>query len=93
MKKFKTFRSVEQLKKICKERGWTFRHRLHDQGADHVAFDFTGIGATGTCAVSMVTGTFFGELKRGKRRFSSDSDEDDNKRWFNTLLNIVYVSE
>lgn len=86
---FTRFRTVEEVGKMCAERGWKLETRFYKKGSDHVSFRWKVGRVSGLCVVSTVNGRFFGEFgNRGT--FSSDSVRHEDRKWFQTLLEIVY---
>lgn len=90
MKQFAGMRSLKEIRKLCKARGWTLNTRLYDtQGHDHVKIEWRHRGVSGECLLNTFNGRFFGFTKRNIHFTSSDT-EHEQKPWFNALLNLAY---
>jgi hypothetical protein len=96
MRTFKRFRTLKELKAVCKERGWKVDDSKYQSGSDHVSFKFKiktlGGPISGVALFNTFNGRIFGHLKDG-RQFSSDSAEFEDRRWFKVLLETAYTTQ
>lgn len=91
MKKFSRFRTLSELRKVVRGKGWKLDTKHYDLGNDSVGFNFTIGRVAGLCIVNMFNGRFCGSLDARPVFFSSSKTEHQDAPWFRALLNIVYV--
>lgn len=91
MQKFARHRTVDEIKKLGKKRGFTVNTQRHDRhGDDHIVIHGEFAGHTLPVLYSSVNGRFFGELPSGDM-FSSDDTAFDGQPWFDAMLNFFLV--
>jgi hypothetical protein len=104
MKKFGGNKSVDEVKKKCKELGFKFKDDLYKQGHDHIRIDFSFADSkappvfknkliTGHVLWSAFNGRFFGTLDKTAMTFDSNSSYLDDAEWYSQLLDLVYVEK
>lgn len=94
MKKFKTHRSLKEIKAACKENDFEFSDEKYKQGSDHVSFTFKHESTEAFVLFNTFNGRAFGTINKGTKNegwFSTDSDTHESEPWFNALSDFIYV--
>jgi hypothetical protein len=89
MRRPKTF---TELRSAVLSLGWVFDHRAFDAGSDFVDIFFVDGKTKGHALVSMVDGTFFGELEDGTY-FNERSTRHEKTSWFKGLQNVIFTNK
>lgn len=98
MKKFLTHRSSSEIVKQCRKKKWKTDTSRHDQGGDHIVFEFKHRGTNLRVLFNTFNGRAFGSITkwggitdREDVTFNTDATKDEREDWFQALLDFIYV--
>jgi hypothetical protein len=94
MKKFSSFKTVDEIRQQCEAQGLTLDTTLYDAGSsDYIKIRSNDGKTSAKVLYSSFNGRFFGETAAGldSVKFSSDDATFDGTPWFDALLDFFYV--
>ncbi len=93
MKTFTRNRTLKELRAAVKANGWgRVNARRYNQGWDSVSFNFQVGSVRGRCIYNTFNGRFIVVLKgQPDDLITEESTEYERKRWYQKLLNTLYI--
>jgi len=92
MKKFKRFKTYEEIKAQCAEQGLLFDDRLYRERHFDTVVVRSAEGSKDYVIYNTTNGRFFGETGEGDR-INSDSTRHDKEPWMQALLDFFLVEK
>lgn len=96
MKQFKGIRKLGEIERLAKERGYTVDESAFDKGADYIVVGFhvkadNGEKLLTTAKVFYPSGVFFLHDEHGHYFGSSNDENLDGAKWFDDLMDLLYL--
>lgn len=87
-RKFKGHRGVDELQRMCEERGWGFDRSRYDAGSDYVRLEFRVGRKSMDILYSGFNGRFYVQDKGDT--VTEESVEMEGTAWYDSLLDFLY---
>jgi len=90
LRKFQDFKTVDELKALCKEKGFFIDTQEYEAGGDWITIVFETENEAYQFIYSSFNGRFIGRLNDGTM-FHEQSTEFEDQDWYNAILDFLYI--